>query len=93
MPFEVWIRVGHRKRVLDRGAQWRNLTNTIEPLMCSGDAAFLSNYFDHFDISPAGVVAKYCDEYACAQALYNRMPSVFYLCNLSPSMQYVKLIF
>jgi len=28
-------------------AYWRNLANTIEPSVCNGDAAFLSNYFDH----------------------------------------------
>jgi len=29
------------------GALWRHLANAIEPSVCSGDAAFLSNYFDH----------------------------------------------
>ena len=29
------------------GAHWRNLANTIESSICCGDAAFLSNYFDH----------------------------------------------
>ena len=29
-----------------RRAHWRQLANTIEPCMCSGDAA-LTNYFDH----------------------------------------------
>jgi len=29
------------------GAHWRHLTNTIEPSVCGGDAAFLWNYFDH----------------------------------------------
>jgi len=32
--------------VLDGGAHWRNLANTIEPSMCGGNAT-LSNYFDH----------------------------------------------
>jgi len=32
--------------VLDGGANWRNLANTIELSVCGGDAAFLSNYFD-----------------------------------------------
>jgi len=36
-----------RKHVLDGGAHWRNLENTIEVSMCGGDAAFSSNYFDH----------------------------------------------
>jgi len=26
---------------------WRNLANTIEPSVCGGDAALMSNYFDH----------------------------------------------
>ena len=30
-----------------RDAHWRYLANTIEPFMCGGVAAFLSNYFDH----------------------------------------------
>ena len=41
--------------VLDWGAHWRYLANTIEPPMCGGDAAFLSNYFGHlffFSFSP-----------------------------------------
>jgi len=29
------------------GAHWRHLVNTTEPSMCSGDVAFLSNYFEH----------------------------------------------
>jgi len=33
--------------VLYGGAHWRYLTNTIEPPMCGGDAAFLLNYFDY----------------------------------------------
>jgi len=52
MPFGMWTRVGPRKYVLEKwgswgGAHWRNLANTIEPLMCGGDAACLSNYLDH----------------------------------------------
>ena len=47
MPFGVWTWVGPRKHVLDEGAHWHNLANTIEPSMCGGAAAFLSNYFDH----------------------------------------------
>jgi len=33
--------------VLDGGAHWRHLANTIEASMCGGDAALLSNYCDH----------------------------------------------
>jgi len=35
--------------VVDSGGskEWRHLANTIEPSACGGDAAFLSNYFDH----------------------------------------------
>jgi len=36
--------VGPRKH---GGALWRHLLNTVEPFMCGGDVAFLSNYFDH----------------------------------------------
>jgi len=32
--------------VLDGGAYWRQLANTIEQSMCGGDTAFLANYFD-----------------------------------------------
>ena len=38
--------MGPRKRVT-WDAHWRHLANTIDPLMCGGDAVFLSNYFDH----------------------------------------------
>ena len=46
MLFGVWTRltVGPKQHVLDEGAHWRQLTNTIEPSMRGGDAAFLSNY-------------------------------------------------
>ena len=37
MPFGIWTRVGPTKHVL-MGAHWRNLANTIEPSMHSGDA-------------------------------------------------------
>ena len=33
--------------MLNGNAHWRNLRNTIEPSMCGGDAAFLSNYSDN----------------------------------------------
>jgi len=46
MPLGMWTRVGTRKHLLDVGAHWHNLANTIEPSMCSGDTAFLANYFD-----------------------------------------------
>ena len=52
MLFGLWTSVGSRKHVLDGDAYWRHLANTIEPSMCVGDAAFLSNYFDHlFSVS------------------------------------------
>jgi len=47
MPFGIWTRVGPRKHVLHGGAHWRQPANAIEPPMCDGDAAFLSNYVDH----------------------------------------------
>jgi len=46
MAFGMWTKVGPRKHVLD-GAHWRHLAITIEPFMCSSDAAFLSNFFDY----------------------------------------------
>ena len=36
-----------QEALLDGSADWRHLTNRIETFMCGGDAAFLSNYFDH----------------------------------------------
>ena len=33
--------------MLDEGAHWCHLPNTIEPSMCGVDAAFLSYYFEH----------------------------------------------
>jgi len=47
MPFGLSTRVSPRKHALNEDAHWRNLTNTIEPLMYGGDAAYLSNYFDY----------------------------------------------
>jgi len=47
MSFRMWTWVGPRKHVLDGGAHWRHMVNTIEPSMCGISAAFLSNYFDH----------------------------------------------
>jgi len=44
MPFGMWTWVGPRKHVLYKSAHWRNVANTIEPSMCGGNAAFLSNY-------------------------------------------------
>jgi len=47
MPFGFWTWVGPRKHVLHVGGRWHSLENIIEPSGCSGDATFLSNYFDH----------------------------------------------
>jgi len=41
------------------GAHWRNPANTTEKSMCSGDAAFLSNHFDHWQYYTY-VDAAYC---------------------------------
>jgi len=49
--------------VLDGGAHWRNLTNTIEPSMCGGDAVFLSNYFDHLFAKERVEVNYFVDRY------------------------------
>jgi len=43
----------YKKYVLDGGAHWHHLVNTIEPSMCGGDAAFFSNYVDHLLTSEA----------------------------------------
>ena len=40
------LAAGPRRRRLD-GVNTGDLMNTIKPSMCGGDAAFLSNYFDH----------------------------------------------
>ena len=48
MPIGVWTPVGPGKRVLDGCAHWWHPADTIEQSMCGGNAAFLSNYFDHF---------------------------------------------
>ena len=34
------------------GAHWPNLANAIEPSVCGGDAAFLSDYFDRLSNIP-----------------------------------------
>jgi len=49
MLFGLWTRVSPRKHAFGgvHSAHWRHLTNTSVPSMCGGDAAFLSNYFDH----------------------------------------------
>jgi len=39
MSFELWTRVGTKNHVLDGGAHWRNLANTIEPFECGGEGA------------------------------------------------------
>jgi len=44
----VWVvdSGGSKEAYIRWGLHWRHLGNTIEPSMCGGDAAFLSNYFD-----------------------------------------------
>ena len=39
MPFGMWTRVGPKEALLDGGAHWRNLANTIGPSVCGGDVA------------------------------------------------------
>ena len=62
-----------RKHVLDGGAHWRHLVNTIEPSMCGSDPTFLSNYFNHlFDIAlklQGGVVAQRVGGRTCDQQI------------------------
>jgi len=47
MPFWVVDSAGAKTASIRWGAHWHNLANTIEPSVCGGDTAFLSNYFDH----------------------------------------------
>jgi len=46
MPFGLWTPVDLRKHVLC-GMHRRYLAIATEPSLWGGDAAFLSNYFDH----------------------------------------------
>ena len=46
MQFVMLSWVGQWDHVLDEGAYWRHLVNTIEPSMFGGDGVCLSNYFD-----------------------------------------------
>ena len=39
MPLVLWTRVGPWKHVLDDGAHWRHLANTIESSVCGGDTS------------------------------------------------------
>jgi len=49
------------KCVLHGGAHCRHLANTTEPSMCGGNAAFLSDYFDHlFFLRCRSVLVKWC---------------------------------
>jgi len=47
--YSVWyVDLGRSKKaLLDGGAQWHHLANTIKFFFYSGDVAFLLNYFDH----------------------------------------------
>jgi len=42
-------------RVLHGGAHWRNQTNTIQPFMCGGDAAILSDCSDPLLLFPPAI--------------------------------------
>jgi len=60
MPFGVHgTQVGQSTHVLDEGGHCRHLANTTEPFMYGGDAAFLSNYFDHLLALLGLVVARW----------------------------------
>jgi len=48
------------KLVLDRGAHWRNLANTIESSVSGADATFLPNYFDQLLWSPNRQAIIFC---------------------------------
>jgi len=47
LPFGLWTRVTQGSVMLHVGAHSHHVLNKMEPSMCGGDAAFLSNYFDH----------------------------------------------
>jgi len=51
MPFRMWTRMGPKKHTLGGYADRRHLANTIELSVCGGDAAFLSDYFDHLFVT------------------------------------------
>ena len=64
MLFGLWNEMDIWKHVLHGGAHCRNLVNTIEPTVCSGDVPFLSSYFGHLCISIAVILGiKLCDRY------------------------------
>ena len=46
MTPNIWMKLA-KESIVRWSAHWHNLANTIEAPMCCGDAAFLSNYFDH----------------------------------------------
>jgi len=66
---------GPKEACVKWGAHWRHMANTTEPSVCDGDAAFLSNYFDHsfylqFHVNKYGVsyrIVSYCNR--CAESL------------------------
>jgi len=58
------------------GARWRNLVNTIEPAVYGGDAAFLSNYFDHLVLL---CMVHYCRNMFSVPCEYRKhMCGIFY---------------
>jgi len=72
-PEAVWgMNSGGPMKVCIRwGAHWRHLANTIEPSMCDGDSAFLSNYFDY--------LLFYCQEAKCWYCITKRSIFQFFV--------------
>jgi len=64
-PFGLWTRVGPRKHVSGGMHTRRHLANTVEPSMCGGDAAFVSNYFDHLLLLLLGLQYVYVRVTVC----------------------------
>ena len=58
MPFGTWTWAGPGKHVSDGRVHWRRLANMIEPFVCDGDAAFLSNYSDHLSLFGLGQISQ-----------------------------------
>ena len=63
MPFGMWTAGCLKEARIRWGAHWRHLATTIEPSVCGGDAAFLSNYSDHL-FSGYSLVATCREDYA-----------------------------
>jgi len=58
MSFGMWTREDQRKHVLDGGAHWHHMANTIQPSICGSDAALCPQItFDHLFLILLGLQA------------------------------------